>query len=338
MFCPKCGTKLPDDVIFCIHCGNRIGGKVTPPEVQQPAPAPAAPVAAAVEAIPQAPASDFVAAVQPEFPPVPEVPEAPVLAPVMEKAPAFEPEQPPAAVPPAPPAPPVPPQNPVPNYSQYPVYGAQQPKPQPEPPVQPAPPQPKPKKAVAKKRLSAGSKVLAILAALLMIGSAVVFFLMKTIHMDFEVIINNGKLVPWNEFKLTELGNDTLMKILSYAIPGCLALGGILLLLSGFGVPSKLPCVLGFLFGLLGVGGFVAFWILLFKATEGTGWSQFLPALEDPNWPGGWLECFRAYNTAPTTTTMPAMPFGWIALGCGGLGTLFALVAAFIPKKTGKAQ
>ena len=338
MFCPKCGTKLPDDVIFCIHCGNRIGGKVTPPEVQQPAPAPAAPVAAAVDAIPQAPASDFVAAVQPEFPPVPEVPEAPVLAPVMEKAPAFEPEQPPAAVPPAPPAPPVPPQNPVPNYSQYPVYGAQQPKPQPEPPVQPAPPQPKPKKAVAKKRLSAGSKVLAILAALLMIGSAVVFFLMKTIHMDFEVIINNGKLVPWNAFKLTELGNDTLLKILSYAIPGCLALGGILLLLSGFGVPSKIPCVLGLIFGLLGVGGFVAFWLLLFKATEGTGWTKFLPALEDPNWPGGWLDCFRAYNTAPTTTTMPAMPFGWIALGCGGLGTLFALVAAFIPKKNVKAQ
>ncbi|MBR0311016.1 MAG: zinc-ribbon domain-containing protein, partial [Oscillospiraceae bacterium] len=35
MFCPNCGTQLPDDSAFCENCGVRLGGAA--PQPQQPA-------------------------------------------------------------------------------------------------------------------------------------------------------------------------------------------------------------------------------------------------------------------------------------------------------------
>ena len=36
MFCPNCGTKLPDDSKFCENCGTALGGVIT--EEKQPFP------------------------------------------------------------------------------------------------------------------------------------------------------------------------------------------------------------------------------------------------------------------------------------------------------------
>ncbi len=38
MFCPKCGTKLPDDATFCGNCGTRIGEAAQPAQPEQPKP------------------------------------------------------------------------------------------------------------------------------------------------------------------------------------------------------------------------------------------------------------------------------------------------------------
>ena len=44
MFCPNCGTKLPDGAAFCSNCGNKIQAAPVEPVTEIPTQQPAEPV------------------------------------------------------------------------------------------------------------------------------------------------------------------------------------------------------------------------------------------------------------------------------------------------------
>ncbi len=308
MFCTNCGTKLPDEASFCPNCGTKL-----------------TPKAAAAPAQPQAPMAQ--PAPGPVYPDVPDD-ETKVLTPDMLRKPAQPSDR--SAEPAAPVyAQPAAPQQPAYQQPRQPVYHQPlnaQPYQNPayQAPVYAAPAAPAPQASPLVKRnvMSGGKRAVAVIAMLLMLAAAAMAFL-KTLRFDFSAVVNGAPVdAGYRLFSMQEL-DQTLFFIGTIAGFGLAAI----LLFIGAVSGKRAFCVLGLIFGLVGLGFFGVNWFLTFRDTE-PNWTKYWPS--DPA--HDWVGYVTSNSGAPNTTTMPAI-FGWVLLGSGFLGVLLSLVASVGGKK-----
>lgn len=320
MFCRNCGAQLPDTASFCSKCGTKIVPVAAPAEPPQPeAPAPVIPPVNPAEAV----SNPF-----PGQNPVPETPayrpaeptgawQQPVGAPVQQT---YQP------------------------YNQPPVQTAPvqtQMPPVQTPPVQMPPRQPaavqqpvsagKPLRA----KNSTGSRVLAVLAMLLMIGAAVMAFLNTE---QFRLLASGKTEVEAGSYLYSMLGlkplmGDTQLIFLIGTAAG-FALAALFLLLAAAGaMRSRLPFVLALIFGLIGVGCFGVNFYLVSQFPAGEAWEKTWKfMMDDENLFQEWRSYLVSSQSVPKTVTSPAL-FGYILFGAGGLGTVLALIGACVAKK-----
>ena len=211
-----------------------------------------------------------------------------------------------------------------------------------QPPAKPVEPPAK------KRKLSTGGVVLALLAALLMLGAAICSFF-GAIHFDLAAQTPGGasEFVASRDLSLLQLKSALGMPQLLLLIGLLVAFGiaVILLLLSALGaMRGKLPFVFAVIFGLIGLGCFAASFFLAVKASTGDCTKLWSAVIDDQNALDGWMRYINNTTLAesarpvPYTTTMPGL-FGWGLIGAGALGTLLSLVLIFVaPKKKARAK
>ena len=211
-----------------------------------------------------------------------------------------------------------------------------------QPPAKPVEPPAK------KRKLSTGGVVLALLAALLMLGAAICSFF-GAIHFDLAAQTPGGasEFVASRDLSLLQLKSALGMPQLLLLIGLLVAFGiaVILLLLGALGaMRGKLPFVFAVIFGLIGLGCFAASFFLAVKASTGDCTKLWSAVIDDQNALDGWMRYINNTTLAesarpvPYTTTMPGL-FGWGQIGAGALGTLLSLVLIFVaPKKKARAK
>ena len=211
-----------------------------------------------------------------------------------------------------------------------------------QPPAKPVEPPAK------KRKLSTGGVVLALLAALLMLGAAICSFF-GAIHFDLAAQAPGGatEFVASRDLSLLQLKSALGMPQLLLLIGLLVAFGiaVILLLLGALGaMRGKLPFVFAVIFGLIGLGCFAASFFLAVKASTGDCTKLWSAVIDDQNALDGWMRYINNTTLAesarpvPYTTTMPGL-FGWGLIGAGALGTLLSLVLIFVaPKKKARAK
>ena len=211
-----------------------------------------------------------------------------------------------------------------------------------QPPAKPVEPPAK------KRKLSTGGVVLALLAALLMLGAAICSFF-GAIHFDLAAQTPGGasEFVASRDLSLLQLKSALGMPQLLLLIGLLVAFGiaVILLLLGALGaMRGKLPFVFAVIFGLIGLGCFAASFFLAVKASTGDCTKLWSAVIDDQNALDGWMRYINNTTLAesarpvPYTTTMPGL-FGWGLIGAGALGTLLSLVLIFVaPKKKARAK
>ena len=211
-----------------------------------------------------------------------------------------------------------------------------------QPPAKPVEPPAK------KRKLSTGGVVLALLAALLMLGAAICSFF-GAIHFDLAAQMPGGasEFVASRDLSLLQLKSALGMPQLLLLIGLLVAFGiaVILLLLGALGaMRGKLPFVFAVIFGLIGLGCFAASFFLAVKASTGDCTKLWSAVIDDQNALDGWMRYINNTTLAesarpvPYTTTMPGL-FGWGLIGAGALGTLLSLVLIFVaPKKKARAK
>lgn len=326
MFCRNCGAQLPDTASFCSKCGTKVAPVAAPAEpLYQEAPAAEIPPVNPAEPVP----NPFP--VQNPFPIQNTVPETPAVA---DGAPAgsWQPPVGAGAQPGYQPFNPPPVQTQVPPVQTPPV----QVPPVQMPPRQPAAvQQPAPTGMPLPSKRSAGSRVLAVLAMLLMIGAAVMAFLNTE---QFRLIAVGKTEVTAGIYMYSMLGLKPLMGstqlIFLIGTVAGFALAAIFLLLAAAGaMRGRLPFVLALIFGLIGLGCFGVNFYLVSQYPAGDAWEKTWKFMMDDE---GLFQDWRSYLVAnqsiPKTVTSP-MLFGFILLGAGGLGTVLALIGACTAKK-----
>ena len=214
------------------------------------------------------------------------------------------------------------------------------------PPQQPVP-------APKKRGVSTGARVLALLAALLLIGSIAMLFL-NSIQITASFDAENNDIAttlygtPHDAFSHEESRDFSVMELKDLKVDyqlyfligtaAALGLGALFLLLGALGaIKNRAPFVLGLIFGILGLAAFGANLYLITRDCSGN-WMMYWSAISNNS--GAWAQKFDSLYKAgfsipqPYTAVMPSM-FGWILFGAGGLGCFLSLIAAIIGKKKG---
>lgn len=314
MFCRNCGAQLPDTASFCSKCGTKVVPVAAPAEP----PYQEAPVAEIPPVTAETAANPFP--VQNPLPAQNTISETPAEQPG-EPAGSWQPPFGAGAQPAYQPF------NPPPVQTQVPPV---------QTPRQPAAAQqPVPAGKPLRAKNSAGSRILAVLAMLLMIGAAAMAFLNTE---QFRLLAAGKTEIEAGIYQYSMLGLKPLMGstqlIFLIGTVAGFALAAIFLLLAAAGaMRGRLPFVLALIFGLIGLGCFGVNFYLVSQFPAGDAWEKAWKFMMDDE---GLFQDWRSYLVAnqsvPKTVTSPAL-FGFILLGAGGLGTVLALIGACTAKK-----